>query len=86
MDYYKKSKKLFSKEGQLIKKLYCPVQETDRKITLATDHINYHCSICHKTIIETKFKSEKELINLLQDNPNTCLKISNRQSNINIHE
>ena len=68
-------KKIFAQEGECLKTIQCP-----KKISASDleqkDEQTLYCNNCEKYIIDTQYISEKELVNILKKNKDTCLKIS----------
>ena len=70
-----KDKSIFADDGTFLKTIDCPKNVSDSDLTRISDH-EFHCKSCEKQVIATDFLSEQEVIQLLRDTPNTCLKIS----------
>ena len=68
-------KKIFTQEGKYLKTIQCPkkilASDLEQK-----DKQTLYCNNCEKDILDTQYMSEKELINILKKNKETCLKIS----------
>jgi len=68
-------KKIFTQEGKYLKTIECP-----KKISASNleqkDEQTLYCDNCEKNIIDTQYILEKELVNILKENKETCLKIS----------
>lgn len=68
-------KKIFTQEGEYLKTIQCPkkilASDLEQK-----DEQNLYCNNCEKVIMDTEYLSEKELVNILKKNKDTCLKIS----------
>ena len=67
--------KIFTHEGKYLKTIQCPkkISASDLK---QKDEQTFYCNNCEKDIIDTQYISEKELVNILKKNKDTCLKIS----------
>ena len=67
--------KIFTQEGEYLKTIQCP-----KKISASDleqkDEQTLYCNNCEKVIMDTEYLSEKELVNILKKNKDTCLKIS----------
>ena len=67
--------KIFTHEGKYLKTIQCP-----KKISASDleqkDEQTLYCDNCEKNIIDTQYILEKELVNILKENKDTCLKIS----------
>lgn len=70
-----KDKKIFADDGSMLKVIDCPNDVTAGDLTRASEH-DFHCDKCDKKIITTDHLSEEAIVNLLTDEPNSCLKIS----------
>ena len=77
-----KYKRLYSSEGGLIKELSCPKRVAWNELPQKIDSLDRDCSKCDKTVINTEFLNEHELIRMLDNAPETCLYISGAQNNI----
>ena len=68
-------KDIYTEKGKLLKKIDCPKKvslkdlRTDKEKTL-------YCKNCEKNILDTEYMSEEKLIEILQKDKDTCLKIS----------
>lgn len=78
------SKKLFTDDGEFIKKLYCPYQLKWDLLKLLPDQRSRLCSLCEKPVIDTNHYDEAHLKRLLEERPDTCLKIDLNQNNIHV--
>ena len=85
MKYNPSDKTLYTNDGEFIKKLHCPYTSlTWDNLTRIDGSLDRLCGVCEKNVMETKNMSDKSLLALLQDNPDTCLKIDFKQENIRI--
>ena len=77
---------LFTDEGKLIKKMYCPYAAVLHWDDLSTINgsVDRYCDICESNVIETKYFDDDTLFELLQREPNTCMKIDPDQDNVRI--
>lgn len=66
---------LYDNEGQKLKELHCPVEPSVRKLEPKTNHIDV-CRNCSKEVVNVENVEEFELINLIKDNPEICVKIN----------
>ena len=71
-----RDRKLYSADGSFLKEIDCParidaddLEENNRDTTLL-------CSKCSHTVFDTDFMSEDDLAELLQHQPDACLKIN----------
>ncbi len=77
------TKKLFTDEGVFIKQLYCPYK-IDWEQLAVTSANNRTCTKCNHLIIDTAYVSDDALLQMLQQNPSTCLKIDFNQDNLTV--
>ncbi len=76
---------LYTNDGKLIKKMFCPYSSLKwDDLSSINKTMDRFCSICENNVVETKDKSEAELLRLMDNNPETCLKIDFNQDNIRI--
>lgn len=76
MKYDPSKKALYTGNGNLIKKLECPINVSwdDLKPNII-DKNTRDCANCQKQILDTSSLSEEDLLNYIQSNPNTCMSI-----------
>ncbi len=74
---------LYTDEGTLIKKMHCPyrmqwedLEETDASVR--------KCTRCSHSIVDTAHLTDQALLEMIQNNPDTCLKIDLLQPNLKI--
>lgn len=85
MKYNPITKTLYADDSKLIKKMHCPYPSLKWSELYSTDDsIDKFCSICERNILDTKEFSDEALLKLLQNEPDTCLKIDLNQENIRI--
>lgn len=77
------SKKIFTNQGDLIKKLDCPYRMNWKKME-EMDESKRLCGKCDRTIIDTEKFSDEELLAMVKNDPNTCLKIDLNQDNVRL--
>lgn len=78
------TKRLFTNDGRLIKQLHCPFRLDWRKLQL-TEHVGARrCGICEHEVTDTALRTEEELLELLAENPEACLKVDLNQPNLTI--
>lgn len=78
------TQQLFTDSGILVKVLHCPLFKRWDDLTDIALSQNKLCDSCNHNVLETSLLKEDELLNLLQVNPNTCLKVYLNQTNITI--
>ena len=85
MKFNTSTRELFTDEDVLIKKLNCPYRMNwDNLERIEGKAKARSCSNCNHAIIDTSFFSDNEMQAMLQQNPDTCLKIDIRQTNITV--
>ena len=70
-----KDKNIFSDDGNLLKVIDCPRNVRGSDLIQTSDN-QFHCDGCEKQVVATDYLSEPTIVQLLADNPKTCLKIS----------
>lgn len=76
---------LYTNEGTFIKKMSCPLKIDWNDLTISKK-VPYKrdCSACNHQIIDTRYFSDNELIEIMKADPTTCLKVEFDQTNIEI--
>jgi hypothetical protein len=77
------TRKLYTQSGDLIKELYCPLKVRFSQLIMNSGG-NFNCNRCSKSVLETANLKEDELLKILKNNPDQCLKIDLNQSNLDI--
>lgn len=75
--------KLFTKDGQFIKRLNCPYQIAWDQLK-EIDNKNRFCRVCKSVVVDSKDYSDQELLDIIQKNEDTCLKIDLNQNNLRV--
>ena len=70
-----KKNNIFKKNGKHLKTISCPKKVQNNSLKNTHDK-KLLCSECNKNIIDTQFTSESELIEILENDRSTCIKIS----------
>lgn len=70
-----KQNQLFDPSGQLLKTIDCPKRASMNALTRASETA-FECTLCERPVIDTDRISESALIALLQEEPDTCLRIN----------
>ena len=84
MKFNPNTKTIYTDDGELIKKLNCPKnKQWDNLITLNEQQAKM-CDSCNHLVLDTATLSNIELSQIIKHNPNTCFKVSVRQSNLTI--
>ena len=76
---------LFTDKGVFIKQLSCPLKAKWKD--LAPIHGNAskrHCTACDNSILDTAYYDDETLLELLKEQPETCLKVNLNQHNIQV--
>jgi len=66
---------LYSPSGKLLKTLSCPRKIQDEDLERSANEL-LTCSDCSRSVVDTDFMLEEELIELLEVKPDTCLRIN----------
>jgi len=84
MKYNPITKKLFTNDNILIKKLDCPLGISWDDL-LSTQSIGTRsCNICDKNISDTALLAGKDVLQLIKKDPAACLKVDLNQENIRV--
>ena len=76
-------KELYTDDGRLIKKLHCPFKISWDNLEPAAP--NYRkCSMCDNSIVDTKYLTDEQLLSMMEQKPETCLKVDLNQENLKI--
>ena len=79
------TKTLYTDNGKLIKKMHCPYPTLKwNDLSYIDGSMSRFCDICDSNVVETKEYTDEGLLNLLHQEPDTCLKIDFNQDNIRI--
>ncbi len=76
---------LYTDDNKIIKKMYCPytsLQWSD--LSSLEGSMDRFCAICENNVVETANLEDEVLWALLQDKPETCLKVDWHQKNVRI--
>lgn len=73
---------LFTDDGILIKKLHCPLNKQWEDLSQAIHLKGKLCDHCDKVIIDSSLIKDTELLQMININPETCLKVDLNQENI----
>jgi len=65
---------IYSEKGVFLKTINCPKNVSNDSLIRKSDKLML-CSNCKKDIVDTDYVSEKELVEILEKDENTCLKI-----------
>ena len=75
MKYNPTTKEIFTNEGKFIKKMSCPEKAEWETMEKGENELKRMCNICNKSVIDTEFLSDDEVLFLVEKDPNTCLRI-----------
>lgn len=75
------TKTLFSSDGKILKKLFCPKDIVWNDLE-KTSSKTRNCRICQTEVLDTAYLTENQIIQLLATNPNSCIRINIDQTNI----
>ena len=75
MPFKIKNKRLYSDTGEPLKEIHCPRAVENKDLTLRGEG-HFQCSKCDHLVLNTDLMTEKEIVQLLKREPNTCLKIN----------
>ena len=68
-------KKIYTNDGSFLKKIKCPKNISASDLNTQSNN-RLFCNQCEKNIINAQSISEDNLIKILKEDKNTCLKIS----------
>lgn len=77
-----KTKELFTNDGRLIKKMYCPLAAEWDKLESNGSDTSRVCSSCVKKVYDTERISEETLFKMAQEDNSLCVKIDMDSDNI----
>lgn len=78
------SNRLFTDDGRLIKRLHCPVRVDWSGLRPGSDHSSRCCDVCRHQITDTALFTDEQILTILADNPEACLKVNLAQNNLTI--
>lgn len=76
--------RLFTDDGRLIKRLHCPFRLDWSKLGPTDDPASRRCGICQHAVTDTAHRTEAELLALMAENPQACLKVDLYQDNLSL--
>jgi hypothetical protein len=76
MKYNEKTKELFTDDGLLLKKMNCPENIDWKKMEKGKNDLERKCSICEKSVLDTSFLSDSEILHVMTMDKSICLKIN----------
>ena len=76
---------LYTDDNKLIKKMYCPYTSLKwSDLSSIEGSMDRYCAMCENSVVETDKLEDEALWKLLQDQPETCLKVDWHQENVRI--
>ena len=79
------TKILYTNDDRLIKKMFCPYTSLRwDDLTSIEGSMDRFCAICENSVVETDGLDDESLWKLLQEKPETCLKVEWNQENVRI--
>jgi hypothetical protein len=75
MKYNLTTKEIFTNDGQFIKKMNCPEKADWDTMDKTDNDLKRMCNICNKSVIDTEFLSDDEVLYLAEKDPTICLRI-----------
>jgi hypothetical protein len=70
------TKELFTNEGILIKKMQCPINVDWEKMQPGKNDLERICCHCNKSVLNTDYLTDEEVLFLLKKDADKCLKIN----------
>lgn len=77
------TKDIYTNKGEFIKTMNCPYKMSWDNLE-NTNSTMRKCTNCNHLIIDTENIADDELLKIIKQNPDTCLKIDLNQNNIKI--
>ena len=84
MKYNPLTQDLYTDAGIFLKQLHCPLAKRWEQLDPASIVQVKFCSTCNKPVYDTSPLMDSELQAILNEAPETCLKVDFRQSNLTI--
>jgi hypothetical protein len=84
MKYNPITQELYTDAGAFLKKLHCPLAKRWEQLDPTSDVQAKTCSTCSKPVYDTSLLMDSELQQMLQNVPETCLKVDLNQQNLAI--
>jgi hypothetical protein len=77
------TKEIYTDNDQFIKKMNCPFKINWDNLEHANSTMR-KCENCNHLIVDTEFISDQDILGMVKDKPDTCLKIDLNQKNLKI--
>ena len=79
------TRNLFTDEKVFLKKLYCPyILDWDDDFSSSAETDDRHCKMCDKTVVETKYLTDGDIKEMIEKDPELCVKLELDQDNIRV--
>jgi hypothetical protein len=82
MKYNPITQELYTDAGVFLKKLHCPLAKRWEQLDPTSGVYAKTCSTCNKPVYDTSLLADSELQAMLQNAPETCLKVDFNQQNL----
>ncbi len=76
------TRRLFTDDLRLIKQMHCPARKQWQTMAPAAQPGVRTCDLCQHPVIDTALHSDEELLHMLTQAPETCLKLDFNQANL----
>lgn len=84
MKYNPITQDLYTDTGTFLKQLHCPLAKKWEQLAITSTAMAKVCSTCNRAVYDTAKLSDSEVLTMLNDAPETCLKVNFEQPNITI--
>ncbi len=79
MKYNIDTKELFTDTGLLLKKMQCPIDVDWEKMEPGKNDLEKICHHCNKSVLNTDFFTDEEVMFLLKRDGDKCLKVNTKK-------
>jgi hypothetical protein len=76
MKYNSETKELFTEKGIFLKKMQCPDKVDWEKMEPGKNDLEKICLICNKSVLNTDYLTDEEVLFVLEKNGDQCLKVT----------
>ncbi len=84
MKYNPITQELYTDTGTFLKQLHCPLAKGWEQLNPTSNAQAKTCSTCNRAVYDTSIFSDNDVQDMLNEAPETCLKIDFNQPNITI--
>ena len=77
------TKQVYTDKGEFVKTMHCPFKMSWDKLAPINSTLR-KCSNCDFLIVDTAVLADDDILKIVRQNPDTCLKINLNQHNIKI--